>query len=147
MLCKEFLGLEQSQWDTKILATDIDTKVLEKAMRGVYAKNSVEQLPQQYVRRFFKQISQEEYRVKDELKREVLFRQLNLMNPLPFRKPIHVVFIRNVMIYFDEPTKERLLRNIYEKMAPGGYLFIGSTESMSQNNTQFRYVKPSIYRK
>lgn len=133
--------------DTKILATDIDTKVLEKAMRGVYAKNSVEQLPQQYVRRFFKQISQEEYRVKDELKREVLFRQLNLMNPLPFRKPIHVVFIRNVMIYFDEPTKERLLRNIYEKMAPGGYLFIGSTESMSQNNTQFRYVKPSIYRK
>jgi chemotaxis protein methyltransferase CheR len=146
MLCKEFLGLEQSQWDTKILATDIDTKVLEKAMRGVYAKNSVEQLPQ-YVRRFFKQISQEEYRVKDELKREVLFRQLNLMNPLPFRKPIHVVFIRNVMIYFDEPTKERLLRNIYEKMAPGGYLFIGSTESMSQNNTQFRYVKPSIYRK
>jgi len=147
MLCKEFLGLEQSQWDTKILATDIDTKVLEKAMRGVYAKNSVEQLPQQYVRRFFKQISQEEYRVKDELKREVLFRQLNLMNPLPFRKPIHVVFIRNVMIYFDEPTKERLLRNIYEKMAPGGYLFIGSTESMSQNNTQFQYVKPSIYRK
>ena len=116
-------------------------------MRGVYAKNSVEQLPQQYVRRFFKQISQEEYRVKDELKREVLFRQLNLMNPLPFRKPIHVVFIRNVMIYFDEPTKERLLRNIYEKMAPGGYLFIGSTESMSQNNTQFQYVKPSIYRK
>lgn len=147
MLCKEFLGLEQSEWDTKILATDIDTKVLEKAMRGVYAKNSVEQLPQQYVRRFFKQISQEEYRVKDELKREVLFRQLNLMNPLPFRKPIHVVFIRNVMIYFDEPTKERLLRNIYEKMAPGGYLFIGSTESMSQNNTQFQYVKPSIYRK
>ena len=131
----------------KDLATDIDTKVLEKAMRGVYAKNSVEQLPQQYVRRFFKQISQEEYRVKDELKREVLFRQLNLMNPLPFRKPIHVVFIRNVMIYFDEPTKERLLRNIYEKMAPGGYLFIGSTESMSQNNTQFQYVKPSIYRK
>ena len=147
MLCKEFLGLEQSEWDTKILATDIDTKVLEKAMRGVYAKNSVEQLPQQYVRRVFKQISQEEYRVKDELKREVLFRQLNLMNPLPFRKPIHVVFIRNVMIYFDEPTKERLLRNIYEKMAPGGYLFIGSTESMSQNNTQFQYVKPSIYRK
>ncbi len=92
MLCKEFLGLEQSEWDTKILATDIDTKVLEKAMRGVYAKNSVEQLPQQYVRRFFKQISQEEYRVKDELKREVLFRQLNLMNPLPFRKPIHTSY-------------------------------------------------------
>ena len=147
MLCKDFLGLEQAEWDTKILATDIDTKVLEKAVRGVYARNSVEQLPHQYVRRFFKQINQEEYRVKDELRQEVLFRQLNLMNPLPFKKPLHVVFIRNVMIYFDEPTKERLLNNIYEKMAPGGYLFIGSTESMSQNNTQFRYVRPSIYRK
>ena len=147
MLCKDFLGLEQEGWDTKILATDIDTKVLEKAVKGIYARNSVEQLPQQYVRRFFKLISQEEYRVKEELKKEVLFRQLNLMNPLPFKKPLHVVFIRNVMIYFDEPTKERLLNNIYEKMAPGGYLFIGSTESMGQNNTQFQYVRPSIYKK
>ena len=147
MLCKDFLGLEQEGWDTRILATDIDTKVLEKAVKGIYARKSVEQLPQQYVRRFFKQISQEEYRVKEELKKEVLFRQLNLMNPLPFKKPLHVVFIRNVMIYFDEPTKERLLHNIYEKMAPGGYLFIGSTESMGQNNTQFQYVRPSIYKK
>ena len=69
------------------------------------------------------------------------------MHQLPFRKPLHVVFIRNVMIYFDEPTKEKLLENIYEKMAPGGYLFIGSTESISQSNTGFRYVRPSIYRK
>lgn len=147
MLCKDFLGLEQSEWDTTILATDIDTKVLEKAVRGVYAKNSVEQLPHNYVRRFFKPINQEEYQVREELKKEVMFRQLNLMNQLPFKKPLHVVFIRNVMIYFDEPTKERLLSNIYEKMAPGGYLFIGSTESMSQSNTKFRYVRPSIYRK
>ena len=147
MLCKDFLGLEQAAWDTKVLATDIDTKVLEKAVKGVYSKNSVEQLPNQYVRRYFKQINGDEYCVKDELRKEVLFRQLNLMNPLPFRKPLHIVFIRNVMIYFDEPTKERLLNNISEKMAPGGYLFIGSTESMSQNNTRFQYIRPSIYRK
>ena len=147
MLCMDFLGLEYPEWDTAILATDIDTKVLEKAVRGVYAKNSVEQLPQQYVRRFFRPVNQEQYQVKEELKKQVLFRQFNLMNQLPFRKPLHVVFIRNVMIYFDEKTKEKLLENIYEKMAPGGYLFIGSTESMSQSNTRFRYVRPSIYRK
>lgn len=147
MLCKDFLGLEHAEWDTTILATDIDTKVLEKASRGVYAKESVEQLPQQYVRRFFKLINPDEYQVKPELKKEVLFRQFNLMHQLPFRKPLHVVFIRNVMIYFDEPTKEKLLNHIYDKMAPGGYLFIGSTESMSQSNTRFRYVQPSIYRK
>jgi chemotaxis protein methyltransferase CheR len=85
--------------------------------------------------------------VKDELKKEVLFRQFNLMNQLPFRKPLHVVFVRNVMIYFDEETKERLLENIYEKMFPGAYLFIGSTESIGQNNTKFKYVMPSVYRK
>lgn len=147
MLCKDFLGLEDHEWDTTILATDIDTKVLERASRGIYARESVEQLPQQYVRRFFKQISAEEYQVREELKKEVLFRQFNLMNQLPFRKPLHVVFIRNVMIYFEESTKERLLNNIYDKMAPGGYLFIGSTESMSQSHTRFRYVQPSIYRK
>jgi chemotaxis protein methyltransferase CheR len=147
MLCMDYLGLEHPQWDTTVLATDLDTKVLEKAVRGVYTKNSVEQLPNQYVRRFFRQVSPGEYQVKDELKKEVLFRQFNLMHQLPFRRPLHVVFLRNVMIYFDEPTKEKLLENIYEKMVPGGYLFIGSTESLSQSNTKFRYVKPSIYRK
>jgi chemotaxis protein methyltransferase CheR len=147
MLCMDFLGLEHPEWDTKILATDIDTKVLETAVKGVYSKSSVEQLPSQYVRRFFRQVNQGEYRVKDELKKEVLFRQFNLMNQLPFRKPLHVVFVRNVMIYFDEETKERLLENIYEKMFPGAYLFIGSTESIGQNNTKFKYVMPSVYRK
>jgi chemotaxis protein methyltransferase CheR len=147
MLCMDFLGLEHPNWDTTILATDLDTKVLEKAVRGIYAKSSVEQLPKQYVRRFFRPISPNEYQVKDELKKEVLFRQFNLMHQLPFRKQLHIVFLRNVMIYFDESTKEKLLQDIYEKMVPGGYLFIGSTESMSQSNTNFRYVRPSIYRK
>lgn len=147
MLCMDFLGLEHPKWDTKILATDIDTNVLEQAVRGIYTKDSVEQLPHQYIRRFFRQINDVEYRVTDELKREVLFRQFNLMHQLPFRKPLHVVFLRNVMIYFDEPTKEKLLQNIYEKMEPGGYLFIGSTESIGQNKTKFQYIQPAIYRK
>lgn len=147
MLCMDYLGLEHSQWDTKVLATDIDTRVLERAVRGIYSAASVEQLPRNYVRRFFKAVGAGEYQVKDELKKEVLFRQFNLMQPLPFRKPLHIVFIRNVMIYFDEASKERLLNNIYEKMVPGGYLFIGSTEAMSQQNTRFKYIRPSIYRK
>ena len=84
-----------------MLATDIDTKVLEKAVKGVYSKSSVEQLPNQYVRRYFKQINGDEYCVKDELRKEVLFRQLNLMNPLSetlvllsFEKPsIHLICV------------------------------------------------------
>lgn len=147
MLCKEYLGLEQGQYDTKILATDIDTNVLEKAVRGVYAKESVEQLPDHFVRRFFKQKNASEYVVKDELKEEVIFRQFNLMNPLPFRKPLHVVFIRNVMIYFDDKTKKELLARIYDNMEPGGYLITGSTESVNQCQGKFKYIQPSIYRK
>lgn len=147
MLCKEFLGLEQDKWDTKILATDIDTNVLNKAMTGIYAKESVENLPNTFVRKYFKKISDSEYQVKKELKDEVIYRQFNLMNPIPFKKPLQVVFIRNVMIYFDEPTKEALIKRIYDAMEPGGYLFIGSTESMNQIHGQFKYVRPSIYRK
>lgn len=147
MLCMDYLGLEHPYWDTTILATDIDTHVLEVAQKGIYAKDSVEHLPHSYVRRFFRRINDREYQVTRELQKEVLFRQFNLMNPLPFRKPLQVVFLRNVMIYFEEETKERLLENIYDKMAYGGYLFIGSTESINQNHGKFRYVQPSIYRK
>jgi len=147
MLCMDFLGLEHPKWDTQILATDLDTQVLEVAQRGIYAKESVEHLPHAYVRRFFKPVGDKEYQVTKELSDHVLFRQFNLMHPLPFKKPLHVVFLRNVMIYFEEETKERLLTNIYEKMVPGGYLFIGSTESINQNHSRFRYVCPSVYRK
>ncbi len=147
MLCMDYLGLEHPNWDTTILATDIDTHVLETARKGVYTKDSVEQLPASYVRRFFRKCNDKEYQVTKELKDEVLFRQFNLMNPLPFRKPLHVVFLRNVMIYFEEETKIRLLDQIYDKMDHGGYLFIGSTESISQNYSRFEYIRPSIYRK
>lgn len=147
MICKDYLGLEHTLWDTRILATDIDTHVLEQAIRGVYARESVEQLPEGYVRRFFRLCNDEEYEVKQELKAEVIFRQFNLMNPLPFKKKLHVVFIRNVMIYFDDKTKEALLDRIYDKMAPGGYLFIGSTEALNHSQCKFQYIQPSVYRK
>ena len=86
-----------------------------------------------------------EFQVKQELRDEVIFRQFNLMNPLPFRRKLHVVFLRNVMIYFDEPTKNALVERIYDFMEPGGYLMVGTTESVDR--TRFRYVRPSIYRK
>ncbi len=117
------------------------------AQRGRYLKEQIEPLPENWRRKYFKQISPLEYQVKPELKKEVLFRQFNLMNPFPFRKPFHIVFLRNVMIYFDEKTKVELLNKIYDHMAPGGYLFIGTTESMNRNTTRFQYVEPSIYKK
>lgn len=147
MLLIDFFGMEHRQWDTKVLATDLSTRVLEHAARGIYLKEQIEPLPEKWKRRFFKQISEEEFHVTDELRQEVIYRQFNLMNQLPFRKPLHVVFLRNVMIYFEDDTKYDLIDRIYDCMAPGGYLFIGTTEGLNRNKTRFQYVEPSIYRK
>lgn len=147
MVLMEFFGIEHKMWDTKVLATDISTRVLEHAMKGIYLKEEIEPLPVNWKRRFFKQIDTEQFMVKDELKKEVIFRQFNLMNPFPFRKKFHIVFLRNVMIYFQDDTKYKLISKIYEFMEPGGYLFIGSTENLDRKRIQFNYIQPSIYRK
>lgn len=147
MVLKDFFGLEHAGWDTKVLATDISTKVLSHASAGKYLREQIEPLPENWRRRFFTSINEMEYQVKPELKNEVIFRQFNLMNPFPFHRPFHVVFLRNVMIYFDEETKRQLLRKIYDFLEPEGYLFVGTTESIDRKATNFKYVEPSIYQK
>ena len=87
------------------------------------------------------------FRSTDELKKNVIFRQFNLMSPFPFRKKMHTVFLRNVMIYFDDKTKQQLVQKVYDVMKPGGYLFIGTTETIDRSVTPFEIVQPSIFRK
>lgn len=147
MVIMDYFGLEHRSWDTRLLATDISTRVLEHAAKGIYLKEEIDPLPANWKRRFFKQMNEEQFRVKDELKKEVIFRQFNLMNPLPFKKKFHIVFLRNVMIYFEDDTKYQLIQRIYDFMEPGGYLYIGTTESLNKKNMKFQYVQPSIYRK
>ena len=136
MVLAEFFGLEFDDWDTQVLATDISTNVLQQAMRGVYSSEQVNALP-----------DGEQYRATDELKKEVLFRKFNLMDEFPFRKQMHVIFLRNVMIYFDDKTKTELIRKVYDTLVPGGYLFIGRTETLDRGTTPFTMIKPSIFRK
>lgn len=148
MVLADFFGLERNQWDTKILATDISTKVLQKAVAGVYNEEQLDKLPEQWKRHFFRHTpGTDQYVVTDELKREVIFRQFNLMDPLPFKKKLHTVFLRNVMIYFDEPTKKDLVQRVYDAMEPGAYLFIGTTETLDRSSTPFQIIQPSIFRK
>ncbi len=147
MLLKDFFGLEQNSWDTKILATDISTEVLKQAMEGRYTSEQVMSLPENWKRRFLRSISGGQYEITGELKEEVIFRQFNLMDPFPFKRKMHIVFLRNVMIYFDKETKQELIRKVYDAMAPGGYLFIGRTEAIDRNATDFELVQPSVFRK
>lgn len=147
MVLADFFGLEHQNWDTTVLATDISTKALKKALAGVYDTEQLANMPQAWKKRYFRKKNDTQYVVADNLKKQVLFRQFNLMDPLPFRKKLHVVFIRNVMIYFKDETKNQLLNRIYDCMEPGGYLFIGTTETIDRDQTRFQYLKPSIYKK
>ena len=146
MIIQDFFGMDHS-WDTRLLATDISLKVLDYASKGVYLKDDIEPLPVNWKRHYFKQISQDEFRVKDELKKQVIFKQFNLMDPIQFKKKFHIVFLRNVMIYFQDDIKYPLIERIYDHMEPGGYLFIGLTERLERQMVKFNYVQPSIYRK
>lgn len=147
MLVKEFFGLEHDLWDTQILATDISTGVLQQAVAGVYTKEQIEKLPPQWKRRFFRAREREEYEVTKEIKDEVIFRQFNLMEPFPFKRKMNIIFLRNVMIYFDNDTKKQLIQKVYDVMEPGGYLFIGQTETLDRSSTPFQLILPSIFRK
>ncbi len=85
--------------------------------------------------------------LNDEIKREVIFRELNLMDDFHFQRPFDLIFCRNVMIYFNQDTKDRLVRKFYDLLKPGGYLFIGHSETIQRDAAGFRYIEPSIYQK
>ncbi|MGK0290911.1 MAG: chemotaxis protein methyltransferase CheR, partial [bacterium] len=90
----------------------------------------------------------ETWKVKPSLKKQVTFRRLNLMREtFPFKKPFHIIFCRNVMIYFDRPTIQRLVNHFYEWLVPGGYLFVGHSESLGRIDSPFTLVKPAVYQK
>lgn len=148
MLLKDFFGLEHELWDTKILATDVATEALRQAMIGRYDKEQIKYLPELWKRRFLRPTSDGEgYEVTKEIKDEILFRQFNLMDDFSFKRKMHIVFLRNVMIYFDKETKQKLIQKVYDVMEPGGYLFIGRTENIDRNKTPFKLIQPSIFRK
>lgn len=147
MILLDYFKLAEGMWDTTLLATDISTKVLEFAVKGEYLTEQIEPLPKVWKKCYFRRKNVDMYQVTEELKRQVIFRQFNLMDPLPFRRKFHIIFLRNVMIYFDETTKVQLLNRIYNHMEVGGYLFIGTTENIDKAKTRFQYVRPAIYQK
>jgi chemotaxis protein methyltransferase CheR len=138
-------------WDAKILATDISTKVLHAAYVGLYEESKVAPVPPKMRLASFTREETDQgafYRIKPELRKMVAFRRLNLMNgTYPFTGKFDVIFCRNVMIYFDRPTQESLANRLHQYLHPGGYLFIGHSESLNSLTTPFQFVQPTIYLK
>lgn len=150
MIINDFFGPEIMSWDTQILATDISNRALNLARQGIYTQEAVKDIPSAWKLNYFEKIGKDgaNFKVKPHIKNEIVFREFNLMKrPFPFRKKFHVIFCRNVMIYFDQPTKDALINAFYDITEPGGYLFIGHSESVNRESSKYRYIMPAVYRK
>ena len=132
--------------DVRILATDISTKVLAKARDGVYDATVLADVPPGMVNRHFvREGSTQRYRASDSLRSIIRFARLNLMEAWPMKGPFDVIFCRNVMIYFDKPTQERLIGRYYDLLGPRGYFLVGHSESLTSLQHRFHYVQPAVY--
>ncbi len=142
----------QGRWDIKVLGTDISTSMLETAQMGVYDKQRVAPvLPLQRQKYLLASHidKQRIFEVSKSLRDVVVFKYLNLMEDWPINPPggVDIIFCRNVMIYFDKPTKTRLVNRLWNLLAPGGVLFTGHSESLTGIEHKFKYIQPTIYAK
>jgi chemotaxis protein methyltransferase CheR len=148
MVIDDYFKGQKGDWDTTILATDISPQVLRMAQEAVYPEERLQNLQPSWKQRYFVKAGGDKYRISDSLRREVLFRPFNLMDKnFPFKKKFHLIFCRNVMIYFNKQTRDELVERYYDTLEPGGYLFIGLSETIGKGDTRFQFVQPSIYRK
>jgi chemotaxis protein methyltransferase CheR len=148
MIIDEYFGADKKNWDSKILATDISLRALDKAKKGVYANKDLAPLPSSWKLNYLNKISPENSEFKESLRSEVIFRRFNLMDQMfSFKKKFHVIFCRNVMIYFNNETKMELVNKFYDITEPGGYLFIGHAESLNREQTKYKFIMPAVYRK
>ena len=136
----------KSGWNTELLATDISTEVLKKAIKGIYTKDHVKSLSQDWKKNYFKEFNDNQMIVSDSIKNKITYRKFNLMEPkFPFKRKFQAIFCRNVMIYFDDKTRTELIRKFYNASEKGAYLFIGHSETLNNIETNYEYVMPAVY--
>ena len=141
---------EASRARIRILATDISTRVLAQAERGAYQAERFGNLSHAYLRRYVLKGEgrwSDWFLMKKEVRSLIEFRRLNLMEPFPHSEMFPVIFCRNVMIYFDRQKQAEVVSRLAQAMEPGGYLFVGHSESLNAIQHPLQYVAPAIYRK
>ncbi len=135
--------------DFQMLATDISVEMVNKTRLGVYEEETMESLPAPYIRKYFTKVadqtSRTKYRVTDDLKQHVRVARLNLISEWPMKGPFDFILCRNVMIYFKRDLRKNLVYRYGKLLKPGGYLFIGLSESLGGNSGELNYVQPAIY--
>jgi len=146
MLLDDMLGTKP--WE--IFGSDISSRVLKKAQQGLYPLNRIEGIPKSFLRTYcLKGVGEHEgtLLVDKKIRQKVQFSSVNLKHPPGDLGLFDIVFLRNVLIYFDMETKQSIIRQIIEKMQPGGYLFIGHSESLKGINNNLESVIPTVYQK
>jgi len=150
MFLSEFF--EKKQGDYGILATDISTRVLDAAKKAIYSRTVIQPIPDKIRRKYLmrgKGFQEGFFRIVPELRKKVNFRRLNLLegNDFGIKMKLDVIFCRNVIIYFDRQTQIRLFKKFYDQLKPGGYMFVGHSETLNNVNRDFIPVDSAVYRK
>jgi len=150
MVLNDFANVNRG-FNFLILATDISTRVLDKAKFAVYDEERIDPVPPEMRKKYLlisKDRTKKLYRVVPSLREQIRFRRLNFMdNDFGFREPMDVIFCRNVIIYFDKPTQERLLNKFCQYLSPDGYIFMGHSETLFGMDVPLTQVAPTIYRR
>lgn len=144
MYLLDYLGNRAREWDTRILATDLSHQALESAKRGVYQLPDT--IPAEWRKKYFTPNADGSYTVTKQIRDNVIYRHFNLMDPIRFKRRFDVIFCRNVMIYFDQPTKDALVQRFYDATVPGGYLLISYSENLSPH-TPYRRLATATFQK
>lgn len=139
----EAIGEDLRRWDVRLLATDLDTQVLEKARRGVYSPERFQGMRHERRTKYFEPNGT----VVPELREHIVFKQLNLMDKWPMKGPFDAIFCRNVVIYFDKETQRRLFARMAELQRPGALLFLGHSESLFKVSDAYSLIGKTIYRR
>lgn len=144
----EYWGDRYKALNAGVLATDISEKVLEIAASGIYPEEKLKEIPMGMRYKYFRKKADGEWEVAPHVKEEVTLRRFNLMNEhFPFKKPFHVIFCRNVMIYFDTEVRRALISRFCSSLENGGYLFIGHSETIGRDDSSLEYITPAVYKK
>jgi chemotaxis protein methyltransferase CheR len=148
MILNDFMLTGTTDFEFHLLATDISKRAMNIAKTGEYPVEKISELPLGFKKKYLMNGANGLCHVKEEIKSSVLFRLLNLnRESFPFQGKFDIIFCRNVMIYFEEDSKNNLIEQFYRYTRDGGYLFVGHAESLSRRNCPFSYVQPSVYKK
>ncbi|MGM0459281.1 MAG: CheR family methyltransferase [Bacteroidota bacterium] len=136
----------QKRFSIKLLATDLSRDVLQRAKYGVYPPEKTRDLPAYFLKNYFTE-QEDGYQVNPVIRELITYGRLNLLEKWPMRGPFHVIMCRNVMIYFNRETQMELVSRFYDLLEPGGYLFLGHSESVSGKDHGFVNISPAVYQK